>query len=251
MTADRREKKKRAAVALLLFLIAISIASLFLSLREPPPPKPDMRPLLEVAKVLAEETSVLLEKQGQVVVITAEGSDPHKAQIEAFQASLKQKGMVPAIVENLKPEQMRQGPGMGGIPADRFLKLLEKYPDAAAVVSFIGPPEFKDDEMSKLPPRIPKIAVFASMGTGVKKLLQKEIIQVAIIPRMGPPPPPPNESGRSSPAAIGATTTNQAKTMSGREMFDMRYEIVTPESDLSKLFEPPAPPSMPPAPTSK
>lgn len=221
-----RVKKPVAVAALSILSLASAASILFFQMERRP--KPDFAPVQDLAGILAEETAAIIGKQGKVVLITLE-NETSRTQTQVCENRFKALGGISAVVEMVSSEQMIQHRTSPGFPARLFLQLLEKHPDASAIVSFQGPPDFSDRDLGQLPEKMPKIVVFAAVDSGLKRLLGLRVIQLAILRR-----PHPLLPGRTpSPGPTGE--------VSARQQFNQKYEILTPESDLSHLSESPSP----------
>lgn len=226
-------------------ILAIAISGFFIyRTMFPPMPKVDNRGQLYVGEALANETARVLEDKGSIVIVTGDlsfaGPSLAKDQVTAFNDRIKRKaGIVVKGTEPLKAEaMMRLGPD-SGLPSSTVFKILESHPGLSAIVSFVGSPSLKDDEIAKLGPTPPKFIVFAQMqmGMSVNKLVAAKVVQSAIVTRMFPPPQ-------------GAVK----KPTNGREMFEQMYEILTPETVSATPGMPGVPPPSPtpsPAPTTE
>src|SRR5262245_31878501 len=112
---------KPILLAVVVCLLAASIVSICLSMCEPQK-KPDLTKVIKVAEALAEETARILDNnQGKVVIFAFDG-ESYRAEIQAFENRLKQKGCAaPVTVETVSTEEMRKNT-RGGIPGAYFLK---------------------------------------------------------------------------------------------------------------------------------
>ena len=196
--------------------LAVGVAAVCLCLGcGVPGPKVDLNNTYEVlGAVTAEETAKLAGGQGRVMVFvrdTGNVKNPWvQAELDAFQQTLKKHAGLTLVTETIpvSPVLMR-GTG-GGLPAEQFLKALESHPDLAAVVSFFGFPQLAEPELEALKKSGVKTVVVSSLRPGYKQLLERQAIQLAIVPRAGAPPP-------------GAPP---ARTL--RERFDREYTLLTP-----------------------
>jgi len=75
-----------------------------------------------------------------------------------------------------------------GLSSRRFLRLLKKTGTAKAIVSFIGAPRMTDDELAQVE-KAPKFVAECRSPDKVKKLFEKNILQVAVINRFDYPAP--------------------------------------------------------------
>jgi hypothetical protein len=101
------------------------------------------------------------------------------------------------------------------VSRQRFLELLRAYPDAS-IVSFVGTPISQPEDFGKLPQPMPPVLAVVTYGVQTRDLLQRGIIQVAIVPRFTTPQNPDREP-----------------TMR-REWFDKFYTVVT-KTNASEL----------------
>jgi hypothetical protein len=98
----------------------------------------------------------------------------------------------------------------GGLSADQLFKALATHANVGAVVLFMGFPPLADAELESLKKSKAKIIVVSALHPDYKRLLQRQAIHLAIVPR------PANEL----PEARAAQTL--------RERFDQEYMIITP-----------------------
>ncbi len=211
------ESKKSLIVAVAILTIIASVVFIFATQYQGTP-KRDKKPYIAIGEVMAEETAKLLNNQGQVVVVDMDIRQwpMGKIQREAFQKILgKHQGITMAGTENVPMEKVyRSDPGMA-FTSEMFFELLSKYPNISAIVSFLGAPVLQDEEIARLGTNIPKIIVLSPIGTGLKKLLEGQVVQVAIVSR--------SESGLPS--------SKESETI--REWFDRHYQVLSPESESS------------------
>ncbi len=217
------EKKKPLVTVVAVLAIVASLTWIYMTQCQSNTPKVNLNPFLAVGQVMAEETAKLLDNKGEVVIVamdTKKMKIPHvEAQLKTFNDTLKKQGGVTVMAtESLSAEALGMvGPEMG-LSSDNFFKVLEKYPNASAIVSFVGAPMLKDDEIARLPANTPKIVAFSAMGMGLKKLFEENVIQVAIVPNFEAKPGP------------------QKKPETLREWFDQYYKVVTKEAAPSLPF---------------
>ncbi len=221
------EKKKPVVTIVAVLAIAASFISIFITQCERPP-KINMKPYLAVGQVAAEETAKLLGNKGKIVIVVQDTSQfktknsPSDVQIETFKETIKKQGGISVSgTETVKIDMMAMhGPEMG-LPGDLFVKIVQKYPDADAIVSFAGAPQLTDEQISSLGQKIPKFVAVSGMGMmgmGLKKLFEEQVIQLAIVPRFEPAPP----------------STKKPETL--REWFDQTYKVVTAENASTLPF---------------
>lgn len=164
--------------------------------------------------VTAEETAKLLGNRGEVLVMardTGAAQNPSvEAELKAFQRTLKKHTGLGGIIEKVAVTPMMMMATGGGVPPDQFLKALETHAKVGAVVLFFGFPELTEPELEALKKTGVKTVVVSSLRAGYKRLLERQAIDLAIVPRSGTSP-------------MGAQT---ARTL--RERFDQEYLIITP-----------------------
>ncbi len=169
-----------------------------------------------VGEMLAEETAHLVGPHGTVAIVTVEGHEvPElKVQINAFQKHLKELGNISV------KDQVRVDPGDNpkyragaGLSARHFLKIARKNTGVDALVSFIGAPPLSDEEIAEMK-SIPKFIAETHSPEKLARLFQKNILQVAIVPRYEFPAPGPR------------------KPRTNREWFDHCFQIVAATNTL-------------------
>ncbi len=176
-----------------------------------------------VGHTLAEETARVVGHLGKVTIVTM---DPRhapevKVQVEAFEKSLKALGGI-TIKDKivLDPgENPKYRPG-AGLSAKRFLKIARKNSGVDAIVSFVGMPELKDDELAQLK-TVPKIIAETHSPEKLMNLLDHKVLLAAIVPRFEFPAPGPRTPQTS------------------RQWFDRYFQIVSPGSAVPKPDESP------------
>jgi ABC-type sugar transport system substrate-binding protein len=172
-------------------------------------------PLAALGEVTAQETAKLLDNKGSIVVVTRDTSQypapEFEVRLKAFQRTAKQHGLTLAATEAARGETDFTDDGL--LRSDFYLNLLKKYPDAAAIVSFVGPPALSSQQIRALPQKISKLIVVSLADVSLlNRLLRSGVIQVAIVNRTGPAP----QSGK--------------KPASTRETFDLYFQVVTADS---------------------
>jgi len=143
-----------------------------------------------VGEVLAQETAKLIQSNGQVVIITMDTSKfPElKTQLRAFEKALKALGPMSVKELPMDTEDKPQYRTGAGLSSRRFLRLLKKTGSAKAIVSFIGAPRMTDEEFAQVE-KAPKFIAECRSPDKVKKLFEKNILQVAVINRFDYPAP--------------------------------------------------------------
>lgn len=209
------DEVKKPLIALVAVLVIVaSVISIYLTQRRPTA-RINLAPFEAVGEVVAEETVKLLGNQGRVLVVSYAADVPAmQAPIQFFEEGLKTSPGISIVArEQLSMDPMEAyGPEMGGLPADKFLDLVKQYPDIDLIVSFVGAPYFQPGQALRLDAKLPKFIAVSTFGLQVKELLQRKVVQVAIVPRFTPPSEPDKEP------------------VSRREWFDKFYMVVTPEN---------------------
>jgi len=191
-------------------------------------PKFDKRPILEAGQMIGEETLKLIGRKGNVVVVTMDNRYG-KLQVNEFRRTIeKQPGAEMTAVEYVTNDQLAKGAMGSALSSETFLKLIQKFSDVSAIVSLVGPPVLTDQEISRLDTKIPKVVVFAPLGFGIRKLLEEQVVQVAIVPRVTP--------------LMASTLPGTATTAAPPQAGERYYEVVTPQTIQTRpVFEPPVP----------
>jgi hypothetical protein len=222
---DRRKRRRIIIVCLL----AIGLSSIsILRVACPSRPRLDYRPIKATGQFIAEETLKLTGNKGEIVVVSIE-SEAANVQLKAFKSALtRQPGVTILAIEKVDAAKLTVGPMGAGISPQQFFDLLKKYPKVGAIVLLLGPPLLKDQEIQSVPQGLPKIVVFSGMGLGVKKLLEEEVISLAIVPRIPGAAMQPGATPSSSPPSAESS---------------FPYEALTPQEIQRRvIFEPPMPP---------
>ena len=177
----------------------------------------NFKPSAAVGEVLAEEAGRLLGGAGQIVIIArapdASGPDANSERVTAFQAAIIKSRKSPqlAAVEWL-PRPPRGQMDLGGVTEEQLLGLADKHPAATAFVIFAGLPPLSAPGIEKLTGRSLKLMVVCGYGPTLKRLLQVQVVSVAVVPRFDDLPP-------GTPAPKTA-----------RNWFDREFVLLTPET---------------------
>lgn len=176
----------------------------------------DPGPYLALGEGAANETSKLLNGVGRIVLVDGDYG-PHsilapttKAEVKAFKKGIRKSHLKITAIERVPiapPSLARTGVFM---QAGQLAKLIARHPDVDAVVLFIGLAGPGDLE-GILHNRKPKLILIANYEPYYKVLLEKKVIQMAILPRLNVA----SEAGE----AIG----------SGKKWFERQYQVATPE----------------------
>jgi len=201
-----------STLPLLLGVLAILSASSFLvfTRREP---KIELNPYQALGTVAAEETIKLIGDKDQIVVATQDSREFEMpalaAQLKAFQTTARKRAKV--TVEKITMDAMTMMTAGGRIPAEQFFEILQKYPKAGAIVLFLGFALLRDRDSDALQQRAPKMVVVAAYRADYQELLERRLIDLAIVPRFDALP----------------EIAKKPRTL--REWFEQEYVILAPE----------------------
>ena len=167
-----------------------------------------------VGRVMAEETAKLVDNRGKIVLIAIETAQDAelKVQLEEFEKTLKKfSGITVAKTYMLETENRAKYGTGSGLSARRFIRIVNKNTAADALVSFVGAPELKDEEIGQLQAR-PKFIAESRSVAKLENPFAKRLLQVAIVSRFQFPAPVEGNPGTL------------------RQWFDKRFQVVTAES---------------------
>lgn len=163
--------------------------------------------------VAAEETAKLLGDKGRVLVMVRDtGADKNpsvEAELAAFQGKLKKHPGLSVVTEKVQVTPTMMMSTGGAVPPDQLFKALQTHPNIGAVVLFFGFPPLTEPELEALKKSGAKTVVVSSLRPGYQRLLERQAIHLAIVPR---------------PDALPATT-RETETLRGR--FDQEYIILS------------------------
>lgn len=197
------EQKKPMVALICLVLIAASVIWIF-ARGCSSKPKTTTKPGEALGTVLGDETIKLLKGKGQVVILgMSANQDPQAAQRP--EAVAVEKVLKKAGITIMAREYVDMNLEAMDVPADKMIKIIDRYQKADAIISLIGFPVFRDNDLAALPEKTPKLVGIAWTIAGLKKLIQAERLQFIIVPR---------RADRS---------TKAPKTT--REWFDLYFEI--------------------------
>jgi hypothetical protein len=153
-------------------------------------PSVELDPYRALGEVAAQETGRLLNRNGQVVIVSREmppGANPvEEAKLKAFVAALKSAGVGVEANERftLPPAARVFG---SNIPRDWFLKLLQTH-NKAAFALFAEFPALEPADLEKLKKDGNKIVLISGSPSGAKRLVDEGLVQFAVVPRGETPP---------------------------------------------------------------
>ncbi len=174
----------------------------------------DLGPYQALGAGVAEETTKLLGNKGSVVVMGHDTSEFQNAaidgQLSSFQKTLAKSGLTIAATIKFKLTPMERMATGGAAPRDQFLQVLQSHPNAGAVVLFCGFPPLAGQDYSTLKQSGIKVVVASGYGPGYRRLLESQVIHLAIVPQFDRP----------------ATTGKPPPTLRG--WFEQEYLVITP-----------------------
>jgi len=199
----------KTPLALAFALLAIGGSAAWIYWHEFKAPQHDVELHRRIGEVMAEQTARVAGKQGKIVLITipTSGEPELRTQLDAFRGKLGSLGNFHIREYEMDTkDQDKYGVGTG-LSGRRFVRTVNKNLDAAAVVSFIGAPNLKDEDIAELQ-KTPKFVAQARSVDNLPKLFEKQLISVAVASRFTFPAPGP------------------IKPQTAQDRFDKRYQIV-------------------------
>jgi len=174
----------------------------------------DLNPYHALGSGAAEETAKLIGNKGPVVIIapdTSQFKNPAvESELSSCQKSLAKSGLKVAAVARFKMTPMESMATGGAMPRDQFLNVLQSHPSAGAVVLFCGFPQFAPQDYDVLKQGNTKFIVASGYLPAYRKLLEAQVIHLAIVPKF---------DRSASPA-------KEPKTP--REWFEQDFVVITP-----------------------
>jgi hypothetical protein len=204
-------QQTKGTLAAILAVIA-AVASLYFAFAGRSP-KINLDTYEVLGAVAAEETAMLLGDKGQVLVVVRDtGADKNpsvEAELKAFQQTLKKHPGLTVVTEKIQVTPMMMMSTGGAVPPDQFFKALQAHAKVGAVVLFFGFPPLSDPELEALKKTGVKTVVVSSLRPGYQRLLERQAIHLAIVPRPEAPP------------------ATALKPQTVRELFDQEYMILS------------------------
>ncbi|MDB6110512.1 MAG: hypothetical protein JWR69_2262 [Pedosphaera sp.] len=157
-----------------------------------------LEPSRALGTVLAEETAQISgPKKGVVIIVPDASWGPSSSVEEAFKAGLKKKGVTVLEVKAARLGDPMHPDQVGMLPSD-FFELMQKFPEAAAIVSLVGVPRFAPGDVARLPAdHAPLLVVATAMlgnvpgvpggREGLPGLIDAGVVRFAIIDGSGTP----------------------------------------------------------------
>jgi hypothetical protein len=166
----------------------------------------------------ADETAKLLHNSGRLVLVDGDFgiykllAPTTEAQIRSFKAGIAKTGLRIAAIEKVPiapPSMARLGIFM---QPGQISSVIARHPDADAIVLFVGLGGLDDLKGAGSENSKPKPVLVSNYQSYYKALLQKRVIQLAIVPRPGAP-----------------DVAEDRTIHSPKGWFDQHYLVVTPE----------------------
>jgi len=160
-----------------------------------------------VGEQMASQVAKILNNNGDVVVLSMAGNTKFKsvvaeAQMEGFRKGLKQFSGV-NVVGVVGPEQQQMMEFFEGVSEKFFLKVVQDYPNAKAIVSFMGLPVFAKEGKPIDITKLPKVVALNLSAMGQwRDLVSNGVVSAVILPR-----------------------------------YDVRWDQLTKKGECTKLFE--------------
>lgn len=208
--------KKIVVAVMTIALVAIAIKLVYASFSGGSL-KFDLDPYRALGSGAAEETAKLLGNKGQVVIIvpdTSQFKNPAvDGQLKSFQQTLtRNKGLTVADTVRFKLTPMERMATGGAAPRDLFIGALQNHPGLGAVVLFCGFPPLGLQDYETLKQSGAKVVVVSGYLPAYRKLLEGQLMHVAIVPKFDQ----------------SAAPAQEPKTL--REWFERDYQVVTADS---------------------
>jgi hypothetical protein len=187
--------RKNLLIAVLALLAIIGAGLSIYSYLRKPEDKINIAIHEAVGEALAEEVIKSLKSEGKIVLVTLEKGQSHELDehLRAFKDRIYDTPVKIAGTDHVSSDKSPKfGPG-AGMSGKRFLRVMQKYPNIDAVVSFVGTPDGDDAELKYLKPPLPKFFAFSRAPHDIDELVKDELLTAAIVPRFQFPAPGPEK----------------------------------------------------------
>lgn len=210
---DPRIKNSLIITAALAAITAAGL-SIYRSSRKP---AEQITPLIDqaIGEALAEEVIKSLRGQGKIVLISLEeGHSPQLDQhVAAFKDRIYDTPIAIARTDTISSDKSGKFAAGAGMSGKRFVRIVRKYPNVDAIVSFVGTPDGEDEELKDLKPPLPRFFAFSRAPDDIDELFEDKLLTAAIVPRFQFPAPGPE------------------KPKSKQEWFEKHYQVVRAAPD--------------------
>jgi hypothetical protein len=148
-----------------------------------------------VGEALAEEVIKSLKSEGKIVLVTLEEGQSHELDqhIAAFKDRIYDTPISIARTDSISSDKSPKFSAGAGMSGKRFVRLIQKYRDVDAIVSFVGTPDGDDPELKELNPPPPKFFAFSRSPDDIDELFKHKLLTAAIVPRFQFPAPGPDK----------------------------------------------------------
>jgi hypothetical protein len=175
------QKKKAIVLTVCSLIIAGSLLSLYLQYR-PPTVRSNPKPVQALGKILAGETSRLLQGRGKVVLVTTATASIAQ---DAFRAALPAGGDIRIIAtETIALAGNAVPDAIPGLTPAQLAALLKKHSTADAFVVFVNLLPGPASDWPASGARSPKIILASGFSPVVRELLKSQRAALAVIPRI-------------------------------------------------------------------
>lgn len=184
------------------------------------PPGVDRRVHEELGRVMAGEALKAMQPGARLIVISRDREPFHvpaaEAQLESFVKAVEKTGKKVSTLRALKIDPLR----VVGVPPGDFFDLLRQGRDDDVIVSFLGPPVLRDEQLKKLGEKWPRVLAVCSGAmpsqVDLKKIFDQKLLLAAVV----------NRPDASSRLAAGK----------GGPSFGQMFKLITP-ANVSELPE--------------
>jgi hypothetical protein len=198
-------QKKHLVLILAVMAIVGAAVSLYFSNRTPPI---DFSQYGSAGTVAAEETAKLIGGPGEIAlyITDADESIPAlKAQVDSFEKALMGKNIKVTVVEKIPTGGMSTE-----LAPDQIAKTIAGHRGLKGIVTFVRLASLSNDDTTAIKDKGIKLIAISSYFPNYKKLLNAQLLHLAVVPRIGPPLAP----------------AKKPKTV--REQFEQTYQLLTP-----------------------
>ncbi len=150
------------------------------------PPPGTAQPLRSMAETLAQEAGKCVDGRGDVVAIRAKIEDLINQDQVTFLSSTFEKslGDHSPRVKIIAWEDYYTGPRSlaAGMDLEFYEKVVQKYPNVSAIISFVGPPNYLAKDVSVDAKQFPPLISMVDNYHDLPDLIREGIVHVAIVP---------------------------------------------------------------------
>jgi len=141
---------------------------------------------------MAEESARVLHERGDVVVVYPDASGTRFAvyedQMKFFWNSIESHSGIHVVGREKVAGFFDHSPEPGsGMSPEHYKEIVQKYPKAAAIISFVGLPYLTEAQISELPEKLPKMVAYVARQGVRKEFFEDQIVHVVIARRFVKP----------------------------------------------------------------